>query len=111
MSTKPTTRSYLLEVVDESSNWLVGGGIVTMALFPLALPALILILVAAIPILLVSLVAAVATGLIWLPVHLVRRALEAWRGRRGSESTTVPSPHPPTGKPELAGQVATAGHP
>ena len=30
-----TTRG---EIVDEASNWLVGGGIVTMALFPLVRP-------------------------------------------------------------------------
>ena len=41
-----TTRG---EIVDEASNWLVGGGIVTMALAPLALPGIALLLVAAIP--------------------------------------------------------------
>ena len=43
-----TTRD---EVLDEVSNWLVGGGIVTMALAPLALPGMALLLVAAIPLL------------------------------------------------------------
>jgi len=39
------------EIVDEASNWLLGGGIVTMALFPLALPWIALTVVAAIPLL------------------------------------------------------------
>ena len=37
------------EILDEASNWIVGGGIVTMALFPLALPGIILTVAAAIP--------------------------------------------------------------
>jgi hypothetical protein len=37
------------EIFDEASNWLVGGGILTMALAPLALPGIALLLVAAIP--------------------------------------------------------------
>lgn len=85
MANNNTTRSSL-EVLDEVSNWLVGGGIVTMALFPLALPALVLILAAAIPLLLVGLVGLLVAGLIVVPVRLVRRALGALRGRaRGPE--------------------------
>ena len=37
------------EILDEASNWIVGGGIVTMALFPLALPGIVLAVAAAIP--------------------------------------------------------------
>ena len=52
MSTQPATASYP-ELVDEVSGWLVGGGILTMALFPLALPLLLLTAVAAIPFLVI----------------------------------------------------------
>ena len=61
------------EVVDEASNWLVGGGIVTMALFPLALPGIALLLVAAIPLLALTLPFLVIGGL----------AVRAFRGVRG----------------------------
>jgi hypothetical protein len=67
------------EIVDGQSPWLVGGGIVTMALFPLALPALALIAIAALPLLLLPLVGAVVVGLIVLPVRLARRGLRALR--------------------------------
>ena len=42
-------------IVDEASSWIVGGGIVTMALFPLALPGIALAVVAAIPLLALAL--------------------------------------------------------
>jgi len=80
MSTKPKAPSAL-EIVDEASTWLVGGGILTMALFPLALPALALIAIAALPLLLVPLVGAMVVGLIVLPLRLARRG---WRALRRS---------------------------
>jgi hypothetical protein len=46
MSSSPATHSHP-EPVDELSNWLVGGGILTAALFPLALPVLLLTAAAA----------------------------------------------------------------
>jgi membrane protein implicated in regulation of membrane protease activity len=78
MSAKPKSHSSL-EIVDEASTWLVGGGIVTMALFPLALPAIALLAIAALPLLLVPLVGAAVAGLIVLPLRLARRALRALR--------------------------------
>jgi hypothetical protein len=72
--TPPTAAEYL----DEFSNWNVGAGIVTMALFPLALPVIALLVVLALPLLAVGLVVALLAGLIVLPLRLVR----ALRGRR-----------------------------
>lgn len=43
------------EMVDELSSWNVGAGILTMSLFPLALPGIVLLLVAAIPLLALAL--------------------------------------------------------
>ena len=51
MSSESTPNSRA-EIVDEVSKWAVGGGIVIVALFPLALPILILTAVAVLPLLL-----------------------------------------------------------
>jgi hypothetical protein len=94
MSTKPTPPTPA-ELAEEGSNWVVGGGIVTLALFPLAVPALALIAVAAIPLLLIGLVGALLAGLLILPVRLVRRSLAARpRGlkRRPVATPTVIAP-------------------
>jgi hypothetical protein len=64
-----TTRG---EIVDEASNWLVGGGIVTMALAPLALPGIALLLVAAIPLLALALAGGLLAGALIGPIVLVR---------------------------------------
>ena len=71
-----TTRG---EIVDEASNWLVGGGIVTMALFPLALPGIALLAVAAIPVVALAVPLLLIGGL-----ALAWSASSApWRGWRG----------------------------
>jgi hypothetical protein len=62
------------ELVDEASNWIVGGGIVTMALFPLALPGIALAAVAAIPLLALALPLALVAG-VGLAVFRVGRAV------------------------------------
>jgi hypothetical protein len=68
MSTKPPTHSSP-EVLDETAGWLVGGGIVTVALFPFALPLILLTVAALLPLLVVPLVA----GLLALPILVARR--------------------------------------
>jgi hypothetical protein len=62
------------EVANEASVWLVGGGIVTTALFPLALPGIVLAALIAVPLIPIALVG----GLVAAPVMLARRL------RRGS---------------------------
>jgi hypothetical protein len=74
-----TTRG---EIIDEASNWLVGGGIVTMALAPLALPGIALLLVAAIPLLALGLAAGLLAAVVIGPILLVRalvRRIGGWR--------------------------------
>jgi hypothetical protein len=95
MPTNPTTHSSL-EMVDEASTWLVGGGIVTLALFPLALPAIVLLAIAALPLLLVAAVGAVVAGMIVVPVRLVGSALGALRNGNGpvKDSRVIESPRP-----------------
>jgi hypothetical protein len=82
MSTESTRQSNL-ELADELSTWLVGGGIVTMALFPLAVPIIALTVVAAIPLLVLALLGGLVAGVIALPLRLARRALRA--RRRGAD--------------------------
>jgi hypothetical protein len=76
------------EVIDEVSRWSVGGGVVTMALFPFAIPLLVLTLVFALPLLLIplagALVLAVVAGPFLLAWSLGRRALRALRAPRAA---------------------------
>ncbi len=75
MSTQGTTHSYS-ELGDELAAWLVGGGVLTMALFPLAVPLLLLTVVAALPILVIPVIGL----LIAAPILLLRRLLRRFRG-------------------------------
>jgi hypothetical protein len=77
------------EVADEISKWTVGGGIITMALFPLALPILALTAIAALPLLLPLVPVGVVVAAVYLPIKLVRRLRRRRgplgpRGRRGA---------------------------
>jgi hypothetical protein len=73
------------EIVEEISKWTVGGGIITMALFPLALPIIALTAIATIPLVLVALAAGLVVAAVAVPILLVRslgrRAIGALRPR------------------------------
>jgi hypothetical protein len=60
------------DVASELSDWAVGGGIITIALFPLAIPIIALTAVALLPFALVPLVAALAAAVVMPPVLLAR---------------------------------------
>ena len=66
------TQHSTADIVDQMSGWIVGGGIVTIALFPLALPILALTVVAVIPVLLVPLAAGLIAAVLAAPILLVR---------------------------------------
>jgi hypothetical protein len=70
------------DVASELSAWLVGGGIITMALFPLALPLILLLAIGAIPFLLLPLLGGLVVALVAVPVLLVRGLGRAFRARR-----------------------------
>ena len=72
MNVEPTAGSRA-EVLDEVSKWTVGLGIVTVAIFPLALPILLLTAFAVLPLLLAALAAGLLIGIVALPMLLVRR--------------------------------------
>jgi hypothetical protein len=84
MYTEPTTHTYP-ELAGELSTWLVGGGILTTALFPLALPIIVLTAAAAIPLVVVGLVVGVAAA----PIVLLRRLGRSFRASRRSRYGTA----------------------
>ena len=89
-TTPPTPAEYL----DEASRWNVGAGILTMALFPLALPGIVLVAVLALPFLAVAAVGAVLVGMVVLPLRLIRglRTRRRDAERPVAESVATPAP-------------------
>jgi hypothetical protein len=84
MNAESTARSRA-EVADEVSKWAVGLGIITFALFPLALPILILTAIAVLPLLLPALAVGLLIGVVAVPILAVRslrrRAIRARRSK------------------------------
>ena len=76
-----------VELGDTLSDWAVGGGIVTMALFPLSIPFLVLTLVALLPLLAPVVVIGVLAGVVALPVMLVRAVARRIKARRRKRET------------------------
>jgi hypothetical protein len=91
-TTTPTTPA---DLADEASAWAVGGGILTVALVPLALPLILLTAAAALPFLLIQLALGLLVVAVALPVPLVR-GLWRWASRAlrpdgiASSITTTP---------------------
>jgi hypothetical protein len=88
------------EVSDEISKWTVGWGVVGMALFPLALPIVILTGVALLPLLVPLLALGLLAGVLALPIMLIRKlghSATRLRRRRGSRRPAEPSSRPATG--------------
>jgi hypothetical protein len=71
------------EVADEVSKWTVGAGIIAVALFPLAIPIVVLTAVALLPLLVPLAAIGVLAGVVALPAMVVRRL----RGHRASGPT------------------------
>src|SRR5436189_5791187 len=77
MARQPT-ENRSIDVVEGTSAALVGGGILTFALFPLALPLIALTVVAALPFLVAGIAVGRVAAILAAPILLVRRL----RGRR-----------------------------
>jgi hypothetical protein len=76
----PTSdRESYIELLDEVMSWLVGLGLISFVLFPLAIPLVALTALLAIPLLL----AAIPFAILAAPILLIRRLL---RHRRREES-------------------------
>jgi hypothetical protein len=97
------TRNSRAEAIDELSAWNVAGGVLSMALFPLAIPLLLLTAVFVIPLLLIPLAGALILAVLAAPVLLLwtlgRRAMRALRrpstpveSRRDARSLPTGSP-------------------
>ena len=86
-STTPPTPA---ELADEVATLAVGGGMLTMILFPLALPLIALTVAAVIPMLLVGLAAALAVALVAAPALLIRRLWRWHRNGRPEGDGTAP---------------------
>jgi hypothetical protein len=89
------------EVVDEVSKWGVGGGIILMALFPLALPILILTLVALLPLVVPLIALGLAAGVVATPIVLIRKLSPSVRKLRPPR----PRHSPPEPAPRHAAEV------
>jgi membrane protein implicated in regulation of membrane protease activity len=82
MATTLGRQTSLDSTVDGVSAALVGGGIVTMALFPLALPIIALTLVALLPLVVIGLALGLIAAVIVLPVLLIRHLVRQFPSRR-----------------------------
>jgi hypothetical protein len=70
------------DLVEEASAWAVGGGVLTFALFPFALPILLLTVAFVLPFALAGLAIALVLSMVSAPILLVRRLRSAMdRGR------------------------------
>jgi hypothetical protein len=78
--------------LETASTFLVGGGILTMALFPLALPMIALLAVAAIPLLLIAVAAGIAAAALAAPVLLLRGLWRRFAPMRSRGRTDRPAP-------------------
>ena len=81
------------EVIDEISMWTVGLGILTMSLFALSLPILLLTAVALLPLVLPLLAIGLVAALVAVPILLVRRLVR--QGRRSGWTPDDLSPPTP----------------
>jgi nucleoside-diphosphate-sugar epimerase len=81
-ATPPTTA----DLAEEVSAWAVGGGIITMALVPLALPVILLTAAAVVPLLVLGLAVAVVVAVVAAPLLLLRRLSRAIPGFRRPQS-------------------------
>ena len=87
------------DLAEELSRWLVGAGIITVALFPLAIPALVLTAVLAAPLVLLGFCAALAAGIvagIVFGIRAMRRRLGSRPGGWSESPTVIDGWHPAT---------------
>ncbi len=81
-ATQPTPA----ELAAEASAWAVGLGILSMVLFPLALPLIFLTAAAALPLVLIVVAGGLIVAVVAAPILLLRRLGRAVRASRRSEA-------------------------
>ena len=81
------------DVFEEVSAWAIGGGVLTLALFPLALPILLLTVAFVLPFALAGLAIALVVAVVAAPILLVRRLRSAMdRGAAADSHPDTPLP-------------------
>jgi hypothetical protein len=80
-------------LLETASDYLVGGGILTMALFPLAIPMVALLIVAALPLLVAGVAVAAVGAVLAAPVLLVRGVWRRIAVSSGGEESSPGSEH------------------
>jgi hypothetical protein len=91
--TSESTASPSIDVVEGASAVLVGGGILTFALFPLALPLIALTVVATLPLVLIAVAVGLLAAILAAPILLLRGLRNAVRDeRRRRRARPVPTP-------------------
>jgi membrane protein implicated in regulation of membrane protease activity len=94
----PESNAYrTAEVVDEISKWTVGLGIITMALFVLSLPILLLTAFALLPLVAPLLAIGLVVAVVAAPILLVRRLVR--RRRPPRRHTGEAAERAPGGRP------------
>ena len=86
------------EIADEVYKWTVGGGMITLALFPLALPIIALTAIAALPLLLIAAAAGLLAAAVAVPILLVRNMVRR-RAQQPATRSSMVSPPSPSGRP------------
>jgi hypothetical protein len=82
-------RDTSVSMLDGASALLVGAGVITMALFPLALPIIVLTAVAVLPLLLLPLALGLVVAAVALPVLCVRALWRRVRASRRRQPITL----------------------
>jgi O-antigen/teichoic acid export membrane protein len=82
------------DVADTLSDWTVGGGMITMALFPLALPIIALTAVALLPLVVPVLAIGLLAAVVALPILAARAVGRGLRKGRGRTHTAEQAPTP-----------------
>ncbi|MGH2990243.1 MAG: hypothetical protein ACRDMA_10340 [Solirubrobacterales bacterium] len=94
-TTSPVSRASdphtAADVADTLSVWGVGAGMITMALFPLAIPILVLTAVALLPLLVPVVALGLVVALVALPV-LAARAVGRWARRARGRASAAERP-------------------
>ena len=78
------------DVAGELSSWMAAGGILTMMLFPLALPVILLLVISALPLLVVPLAAALVAAVVAVSVLIVRTLMRWAVGARREAHAELP---------------------
>ena len=83
------------DIAGELSSWMAAGGILTMMLFPFALPVILLLVVSALPLVVLPLAVAMVAAVVAVPLLLarvlVRWAVSAMRPGSCSERGAAPA--------------------